>query len=225
MTCQELRDDFEGDLRWPNRLSAVELVEPLRLPFLQSLCRRTERTGGTSSGRARLRAPIPDSLDNTVVTIIEVVLEQSRWLNRLPVMPNQPPHTLGWPHCVFAVAVAYGAMLLFIPGQHAWVRSTRYSAATHGRSSARGGPIGGGSGRIATAKRQSLVAVQPNTQTIRFACGKGQIASDKVQSLMFAIRSAVLARWSHSRAAAIAGDGLTPTSSGRMGPRFRQTFW
>src|SRR3984957_9109065 len=125
MTCQELHNYFEGDLRVDtNHLSEVELAEHIAtcLPcdrFVEAQKELEEhlRAVGDSA------PPVPASLDNTVAADYRsFVFEQSRLAKSTPLAHRiNPRAALGWAASVtFAMMVAYGGMLLFI-GQHVWV--------------------------------------------------------------------------------------------------------
>ena len=224
MTCQELRDDFEGDLRvGANRLSAVELVEHV------AACPSCNRfVEGQKELEEHLRAvrdsapPIPDSLDNTVVTNYRsFVLEQSRLAKSTPLSCRINPRiALGWAAAVaFAVAVAYGAMLLFIPGQHAWVdrqdtvrqpmvapvQGTADKEAARARIATRKALKSRG-GSAKHANHLVLLAEKDKSPPIRF------------QSLMYCDQISCPGAMEVIRVQLPSPVmGLTPTSSGRMG--------
>jgi hypothetical protein len=125
MTCQELHNHFEGDLRVDtNHLSEVELAEHIAtcLPcdrFVEAQKELEEHLRAVRDSAP----PVAASLDNTVVADYRsFVLEQSRLAKSTPLAHRiNPRAALGWAASVaFATMVAYGGMLLFI-GQHVWV--------------------------------------------------------------------------------------------------------
>jgi hypothetical protein len=125
MTCQELHNYFEGDLRIDtNRLSEVALAEHVAacLPCDRFVQEQKELEEHLHVVRDSAPA-IPASLDNAVLANHRsFVLEQSRLAKSTPLARRiNPRAAFGWAAAVaFVVVVAYGGMLLFI-GQHVWV--------------------------------------------------------------------------------------------------------
>jgi hypothetical protein len=125
MTCKELHNYFEGDLRVDTRhLSEVEVAGHIATCLACERFVEEQKELGEYLRAVRDSAPpVPTSLDNAVVADYRsFVLEQSRMAKSTPLAQRiNPRAALGWAACVaFAMMVAYGGMLVFI-GQHFWV--------------------------------------------------------------------------------------------------------
>ncbi len=126
MTCQDLHNFFDGDLRVEADLlpDSAELAEHI------ASCPPCNRfVEGQKELKKHLHLlrdsapPIPASLDNAVVANYRsFVLERSWLVKSTPVTRRiNPRGALGWAAAVaFAVVVAYGGMLLFIPRPRVW---------------------------------------------------------------------------------------------------------
>ncbi len=126
MTCQELHNYFDGDLRVDTgRLSDLELAEHIATCFP---CNRFVEEQRELEEHLRVvrdsAPPVPASLDDAVVANYRsFLLERSCLAKPTPLTRRICPRAaLGWTAAVaFAVVVACGGMLLFIPRQHLWV--------------------------------------------------------------------------------------------------------
>src|SRR5438552_14365021 len=125
MTCQNLHNFFADDLRVETDLlpDSAELAEHI------ASCPPCNRfVEGQKELKKHLHLlrdspPIPASLDNAVVANYRsLVLERSCLVKSTPVTGRiNPRGALGWAAAVaFAVVVAYGGMLLFIPRPRVW---------------------------------------------------------------------------------------------------------
>ena len=126
MTCQDVHNSFDRDLRVDtNHLSEAALAEHIAtcLP-----CNRLVEEQKELEEHLRVvrdsAPPVPASLDNAVfANYRSFVLERSCLAKSTPLTHRiNPRGALGWAVAVaFAVVVAYGGMLLFIPRQHVWI--------------------------------------------------------------------------------------------------------
>ena len=123
MTCQELHNYFESDLRIDsNRLSQVELAEHIAACLV---CNRFVQEQKELDEHLRVvrdsAPPVPACMDNAVVANYRsFVFEQSRLAKSTPLARRVNPRAaLGWAAVVaFALVVAYGRALLLIPRRH-----------------------------------------------------------------------------------------------------------
>ena len=126
MTCQELHNYFDGDLRVDtDRLSDLELAEHTATCFPCNRFVEEQRELEEHLRVVRDSAPaVPASLDNAVgANYRSFVLERSCLAKSTPLTRRiYPRAALGWAAAMaFAVVVAYGGMRLFIPHPHVWV--------------------------------------------------------------------------------------------------------
>ncbi len=127
MTCDELRSCWESDLRVAVNLrsDSAELAEHVvSCPECNRFIEEQQEVAKYLHVVRDSAPAIPPSLDVAVVANYRsYVSERSCSAASAPVTRRiNAPGALGWAAAVaFAVVVAYGGMLLFIPRQHVWV--------------------------------------------------------------------------------------------------------